>query len=43
MEQAIRFLSGRIAMSDMRRMNLAVDAERRDPADVAREFLARLH
>jgi osmoprotectant transport system permease protein len=41
-DRAIRFLSGRIAMRDMRRMNLAVDAERRDPADVAREFLARL-
>jgi osmoprotectant transport system permease protein len=34
-------LSGRISVSDMRRMNRAVDADRRDPADVAREFLAR--
>ena len=41
-EQALRFLGGRIAMRDMRRMNHAVDAERREPADVAREFLARL-
>ena len=35
-------LGGRITVADMRRMNHAVDAERRDPADVAREFLARL-
>ena len=41
-EQALRFLGGRIAMRDMRRMNHAVDAERREPADVARQFLARL-
>ncbi|HET7217861.1 MAG TPA: ABC transporter permease/substrate-binding protein [Vicinamibacterales bacterium] len=41
-QQALNFLSGRITMTDMRRMNLAVDAERRDPADVARDFLARL-
>jgi osmoprotectant transport system permease protein len=34
-------LSGRIAVSDMRRMNRAVDGDRRDPADVVREFLAR--
>ena len=37
---ALISLSGRISVSDMRRMNRAVDAERRDPADVAREFLA---
>ncbi|HEY7501622.1 MAG TPA: ABC transporter permease/substrate-binding protein [Vicinamibacterales bacterium] len=39
---AIASLSGRITVTDMRRMNHAVDAERRDAADVAREFLARL-
>jgi osmoprotectant transport system permease protein len=37
---ALTSLSGRISVADMRRMNRAVDAERRDPADVAREFLA---
>ena len=37
---ALATLSGRITVADMRRMNRAVDAERRDPADVAREFLA---
>jgi osmoprotectant transport system permease protein len=38
---AVASLSGRITVTDMRRMNHAVDAERRDAADVAREFLAR--
>ena len=37
---ALATLSGRITVADMRRMNRAVDAERRDPADVARDFLA---
>jgi osmoprotectant transport system permease protein len=32
--------SGRISLADMRKMNRAVDAEHRDPADVARAFLA---
>jgi osmoprotectant transport system permease protein len=36
---ALARLAGRIRLADMRRMNRAVDAERRDPADVAREFL----
>lgn len=36
---ALAGLSGRISVADMRRMNHAVDAEHRDPADVAREFL----
>jgi glycine betaine/choline ABC-type transport system substrate-binding protein len=36
---ALARLSGRITLADMRRMNHAVDAEHRDPADVAREFL----
>ena len=39
---AIESLAGRITVDDMRRMNKAVDADRRDPADVAREFLAQL-
>jgi osmoprotectant transport system permease protein len=36
---AVARLSGRITVADMRRMNYAVDAEHRDPAEVAREFL----
>jgi osmoprotectant transport system permease protein len=40
-KDALMSLSRRITVSDMRRMNHAVDAERRDPAAVAREFLAR--
>jgi osmoprotectant transport system substrate-binding protein len=36
---ALARLSGRITVADMRRMNYAVDAGHRDPADVAREFL----
>jgi osmoprotectant transport system permease protein len=40
---ALARLSGRITVADMRAMNHAVDAEKRDPAAVARDFLARLH
>jgi osmoprotectant transport system permease protein len=36
---ALAHLAGRIAVSDMRRMNHAVDAGHRDATDVAREFL----
>jgi len=39
---ALEALAGRITMDDMRRMNRAVDAERRDPAAVAHEFLGGL-
>jgi osmoprotectant transport system permease protein len=39
---ALARLSGRITVGDMRAMNHAVDAEKRDPAAVARDFLARL-
>jgi osmoprotectant transport system permease protein len=39
---ALQHLSGRITASAMRRMNHAVDGQRRDPADVAREFLDSL-
>jgi osmoprotectant transport system permease protein len=42
MRQALEALAGRITIDDMRRMNQAVDADRRDPAAVAGEFLARL-
>jgi osmoprotectant transport system permease protein len=41
-QEALQSLSGRISVTDMRRMNHAVDALRREPADVAREFVARL-
>jgi glycine betaine/choline ABC-type transport system substrate-binding protein len=36
---AIERLAGRITEDDMRRMNYAVEGEKRDPAAVAREFL----
>jgi len=39
---ALEHLSGRISIDDMRRLNYAVDAERRDPGVVVRDFLARL-
>jgi glycine betaine/choline ABC-type transport system substrate-binding protein len=35
---AIAALAGKISVDEMRRMNYAVDGERRDPADVVREF-----
>jgi glycine betaine/choline ABC-type transport system substrate-binding protein len=35
-------LLGHITERDMRAMNRAVDLERRDAVEVAREFLARL-
>jgi osmoprotectant transport system substrate-binding protein len=35
---AIGALGGKISVDEMRRMNYAVDGERRDPADVVREF-----
>ncbi len=37
---ALDRLSGRISAEDMRSMNYAVDGEKRDAAEVAREFLA---
>jgi osmoprotectant transport system substrate-binding protein len=36
---AFERLGGRITADDMRKMNYAVDGEKRDAADVAREFL----
>jgi glycine betaine/choline ABC-type transport system substrate-binding protein len=39
---ALTGLSGRISMDAMRRMNHAVDAGKRDAADVAREFVRGL-
>jgi osmoprotectant transport system substrate-binding protein/osmoprotectant transport system permease protein len=38
LQEALLSLVGRISVADMRRMNHAVDAERREPADVAREW-----
>jgi osmoprotectant transport system permease protein len=40
--EALRGLVGAVDAGAMRRMNLAVDGEGRGPAEVAREFLARL-
>jgi osmoprotectant transport system permease protein len=40
--RALARLAGRVSARDMRAMNRAVDIDRRDPADVAREFLASL-
>jgi osmoprotectant transport system permease protein len=42
LQAALQSLSGRISIGDMRRMNHEVDAGRRDPVDVAREFLGGL-
>jgi osmoprotectant transport system permease protein len=40
--RAMARLVGQVTERDMRAMNRAVDLDRRDPDDVAREFLARL-
>ncbi len=40
-KDALRSLSGRLSLADMRRMNHAVDAERREPRDVVREWRER--
>jgi osmoprotectant transport system substrate-binding protein len=40
---AFEKLAGRITADDMRKMNYAVDGEKRDTANVAREFLASSH
>ena len=37
--RAISRVTGRVSAAEMRRMNYAVDGERRDPAAVVREFL----
>jgi osmoprotectant transport system substrate-binding protein len=39
---AINSLSGKITNEQVRKLNYAVDAEKRDVKDVVREFLARL-
>jgi osmoprotectant transport system permease protein len=42
-QRALEGLAGRITAAEMRRMNHAVDAERADPADIARQFLDRMN
>ena len=42
LRDALMRVSGRISIDAMRRMNHAVDAQRRDPADVARDFVGSL-
>jgi glycine betaine/choline ABC-type transport system substrate-binding protein len=42
LQRALELLSGKISETDMRRMNAAVDVERRPLAVVAREFLTSL-
>jgi glycine betaine/choline ABC-type transport system substrate-binding protein len=41
-QAAVASLEGRVTLEDMRRMNHQVDALRRDPADIVREFLGTL-
>jgi len=41
-DAALQRLTGRISAADMRRMNYEVDGLRRDPREVARDFLAKL-
>jgi osmoprotectant transport system substrate-binding protein len=38
---ALQHLSGRVSADDMRRMNYAVDGEKKDAAAVVKDFLAR--
>jgi osmoprotectant transport system permease protein len=38
-QRALERLAGRISAADMRQMNNAADAQRQDPADIARRFL----
>jgi osmoprotectant transport system permease protein len=40
--QALESLDGHVSAADMRRMNRLVDADHKDPADVARAFLLEL-
>lgn len=40
--EALQRLSGRITAQDMRKLNYAVDGEKRDPAQIVREYLDRL-
>jgi glycine betaine/choline ABC-type transport system substrate-binding protein len=40
--RALGRLAGRVTETDMRAMNRAVDVDRRDPHDVAAQFLASL-
>jgi glycine betaine/choline ABC-type transport system substrate-binding protein len=40
-QRALERLAGRISAEAMREMNHTADAEHRNPADIAREFLDR--
>lgn len=42
LDRTLRSLAGRISAADMRRMNYAVDGLRRDPREVAAEFLTMI-
>jgi glycine betaine/choline ABC-type transport system substrate-binding protein len=39
LREALASLGGQVTAADMRRLNTAVDGQRRDPAAVARDFL----
>jgi osmoprotectant transport system substrate-binding protein len=41
-QEALNALAGKVTAEDMRAMNEAIDGEHRDPADVVREFRARM-
>jgi osmoprotectant transport system permease protein len=41
--KALEGLAGRITADDMREMNYAADAEKQNPADIAKRFVQRLH
>ena len=42
LDRALNRLVGRVSERDMRAMNRAIDVDRRDPAEVCRQFLAHL-
>jgi glycine betaine/choline ABC-type transport system substrate-binding protein len=42
LREAIRSLAGKIGNEQMRKLNYAIDGERRDVKEVVREFLAQL-
>jgi glycine betaine/choline ABC-type transport system substrate-binding protein len=41
-QKALKTLSGRISAAEMQEMNHAADAQRKNPADIARRFRDRL-
>jgi len=40
-KRALEALAGKVSAAEMRRLNAAVDVDKRDVSDVVREFLAR--